>query len=206
MNKKGVSFTRVRKNNEHTDVKDVRIFINILKKQNVNYIETLFTNWKIISSTYYDEWNKLIVNREKIARYDRLRTVRAMAGMASQKYYALEHPYPNKIKVIKKYGYDPKQLLHLKRLEDFIKRYIADESYQDCLLPSDPGFLHLIKIGTFDLIAARAFARMAMNEIEALKREAISLYKDLESDKEVEELLDEVKYNIMKIAIERDLK
>ena len=48
MNKKPVSTTHVLDNNEHLDAKDIRLYIQTFKKQNLNFLEILFTPYKII--------------------------------------------------------------------------------------------------------------------------------------------------------------
>jgi hypothetical protein len=59
----------------------------------------------------------LLVNaRESIANFNRDRGVQSMKGIALEKFHAMEHPYPSKIDIIAKYGYDPKQLHHLLRV------------------------------------------------------------------------------------------
>ena len=52
-NKKPTSFTHVRENNEHIDMKDVRLMFDCFKKQNINFIEILF-------SDYYMQYNTLL--------------------------------------------------------------------------------------------------------------------------------------------------
>ena len=42
-NKKPVSTTHVRENNEHIDFKDIRLYIETFRKQNLNFLEILFT-------------------------------------------------------------------------------------------------------------------------------------------------------------------
>jgi predicted nucleotidyltransferase len=43
-----MSTTHVRKNNEHIDFKDVRLMFKTLKKQNLNFLEILFTDYCVI--------------------------------------------------------------------------------------------------------------------------------------------------------------
>ena len=57
---------------------------------------------------------------------------------------------------INKYLYNPKQLHHLLRVEEYIERYINGESYEKCLQSKMPDFLKQVKLGaSFDLDAAR---------------------------------------------------
>ena len=50
---------------------------------------------------------------------------------------------------IKKYGYDPKQLHHMIRFQEFLTRFFEDgDSYEDCLTPKHPANLLAIKRGS----------------------------------------------------------
>ena len=51
-NRSPVSSTHILENNEHIEIKDVRLMFNCYKKQNINFIETLFTNYYILNSIY----------------------------------------------------------------------------------------------------------------------------------------------------------
>lgn len=43
--------------------------------------------------------------------------------MQEQKFHALRHPFPSKLDVIERFGYDPKQLCHIIRLALLMERY-----------------------------------------------------------------------------------
>ena len=63
----------------------------------------------------------------------------------------LKHPYPSKKYEIKTFGYDPKQLSHIIRLEEFLKKYIKGISYKECLITNQREFILDIKKGKYDL-------------------------------------------------------
>ena len=69
-NKKPVSFTHVMENDEHVDFKDIRLMFQCYKKQNINFVETLFTEYFILNPEYEDLFSRVMDRREKIARYD----------------------------------------------------------------------------------------------------------------------------------------
>ena len=209
MNKQPASFTRIRENDEHIDVKDIRLYMNCFRKQNINFVEILFTKYKIINPKYEEEWYKLVENRESIARYDEKAAIKCMVGMAREKYHALEHEYPSKIEIIKKYGYDAKQLHHLIRLYYFIISYLKKDLYENCLTESykvNPNIeKHLFDVKNFGLSLpdARWEAEKTLSDIE-------NIYRLLDVDKftvdsSVDELLDYVQYRIMKKAISDEL-
>ena len=207
MNKKPVSTTHIRDNEEHIDFKDVRLYMETFRKQNLNFLEILFTNYKIINPLYEKEWDKLIAAREKIARMNPYRAIKSMKGIAMEKYHAMEHPYPSKLQLIEDHGYDGKQVHHLLRVEDYIQRYINGESYETCLTPTHgkrPRMMEY-KMQEIPLDIARIEAEAAINHVIEIADDFCSKHEDIE-DPEMRALLEEVQYNIMKIAAIEELK
>lgn len=207
-NKKPVSTTHVRQNNEHIDLKDVRLYIETFRKQNLNFLEILFTPYKIVNPQYTKFWQKLIDAREAIAHYDIHRSIKSMKGIALEKYHAMEHKYPSKIEIIEKYSYDSKQLHHLMRVENYLMRYIAGESYEACLIPDEETAEKLRKIKEdndyLSLEQARALADLCINSINT-KCEAYLKTVPEGHNEEIDALLKEVQYNIMKLAVTMEL-
>ena len=207
LNKKPVSTTHVRSNEEHIDFKDIRLYMETFKKQNLNFLEILFTDYLIKNPLYSYQWNRLTDSRELIARMNPYRAVKSMKGIALEKYHAMEHPYPSKLDLIEKYGYDGKQVHHLIRVDDYLTRYINGESYEDCLTPSKHLFDHMLdyKLHKIPL----EYARKEANEVIAHITEIADTFCEHTSDKEdlnMLELLQDVSYNIMKIATLKELK
>lgn len=196
-NREPVSTTIVLENNEHIDVKDIRVMFDIFKKQNVNYIEILFTQYKILNKKYKSFMQSLLSLREDIARYDIHKAINCQVGMSEQKFAALKHPYPTIKDKIDKFGYDPKQLHHILRMNDFIKKYISGQPYQECLIPDNKDFLIEIKKGSLPLEDAEALAIKTNNETRIIaqnfKKENVNIVKD-----SVNILLDNVKYSMLK--------
>ena len=204
-NKKPHSTTHVRANEEHIDFKDIRLYMQTFRKQNLNFLEILFTDYKIVNPMYAAEWEKLVEAREKIARMNKFRSVQSMKGIALEKYHALKHPYPSKLAVLEQYGYDPKQLHHLLRVEDYLERYINGESYESCLRPTNSQYLIDVKKGCMDLATAEIEADRAKAHVEEMAAAAYEAFPNIE-DEEVNQLLDEVQLEIMRIAIGKEFK
>ena len=204
MNKQPVSTTHVRANDEHIDFKDVRLYIQTFRKMNLNFLEILFTPYFIINPIYQKEWNKLVEQREAIGRYNLKYGIKAMQGVAYTKYKQLENNSPSHMEAIEKFGYSPKELHHLIRIEDFISRYIDDESYSSCIVASDPEYLKDVKNGLYSLNAARQVAKLFMSNIDQMCEDFLATC-DSSVNEEVNELLNDVQYNIMKIAIKKEI-
>lgn len=205
-NRKPISTTHILPNNEHLDLKDLRLYFQTFRKQNLNFMEILFTKYKIINPTYAHYWNMLIEQNEKIARYNPVGAVKTMKGIAAEKYFAMEHRYPSKIEIIDKFGYDPKQLSHLVRVREYLNRYIDGEKYCDCLISNTPYYIKNIKEGMLDLEVARNVATLEYEAVIKKADEFAAAHKDAQVDSSVDELLDNVQKKIMKKAIELELK
>ena len=208
LNRKAVSTTFVRENDEHIDFKDIRLYMDTFRKQNLNFLEILFTDYFIInSSEYFNQWDRLVERREDIARMNIYRAVKSMKGIALEKYHAMEHRYPSKADIVDKYGYDGKQVSHLIRVDDYLERYIAGESYESCLRPSSSKQERIWDYKMLDRIPleeARIEATRVVEHAVRIADEFCAKCEDNENQ-EIRELLDDVAYNIMKISVEREL-
>lgn len=203
-NKKPVSTTHILENEEHIDFKDLRLYIQTFRKQNLNFLEILFTEFKIVNPQYAKWWNILVEHREEIARYNKFQAIKSMKGVAMEKYHAMEHPYPSKLKILEKWGYDPKQLHHLLRIEEYIGRYIDGEAYEDCLRPRCPEYLLDVKRGRYNLDTARVVAETAINNVIRIADEFVANVEN-KGDPEVDKILDSVQRDMMKHAIAIEL-
>lgn len=205
MNEAAISTTHIRENDEHIDFKDIRLMLQTFRKQNLNFLEILFTDYFIINYDYKYIWQRLVEEREKIAHYNLYSNVRAMKGVALEKYYAMEHRYPSKIDIIDKMGYDPKQLHHLLRVSEFIDKYISGESYLSCMKPIDPDHLIQVKLGKYTLNEARDLAVKTMDHINEITQKYTRDSEYNKNDLAVEELLDSVQEEIMTYSIRQEL-
>ena len=104
-------------NDEHVDVKDIRLMFDCFRKQNINFVEILFTKYRILNPKYASLFQPVLDSRELIGRYNDFASLNCMVGTAMEKQKALCHPYPATIDKIERFGYDPKQLHHILRLD-----------------------------------------------------------------------------------------
>jgi predicted nucleotidyltransferase len=203
MNRQPVSTTHIRADDSHTDWKDIRLMLQTFRKCNLNFLEILFSPYCIVNPLYEKEWNRLLQSNELIANYDPCKAVKTMRGLARRKYEQMEHESPSHHNDIAKYGYSPKELHHLLRIEEYIERYIAGESYSDCLHTKKAVYLRGVKLEPFHLDAARLIAEEAMRHIDKMCDDFITK-TNIEVNKDVDALLDDVQYNIMKIAVGKE--
>lgn len=163
--RKPTSTTHIMENDEHVDFKDIRLMFDCFKKQNINFVEILFTPYRIINPMYADLFQPVLDAREEIARYNNYAGMNCIMGMAYEKQKAMEHPYPATIDKIKAYGYDPKQLHHALRLREFMTRYMAGENYADCLVSKQRDYLKDVKRGYYSLDEARTLMSVTIKSM-----------------------------------------
>jgi len=204
LNKKPISTTLVLDNNEHIDVKDIRIMFETFKKQNINFIEILFTQYNKINSEYADLMKLLLDNRELIAHFNYNQGLRCIAGMSMEKLKALQHPYPNLIDKIEKYGYDPKQLHHILRMNDFIKKFTSGKTYKECLIPDNKDYLIDIKKGILSCEEAVELANKTNAETKQIMQD--NLLEQDEINQEVIYMLEDIQYQVLKRAIIKEIR
>ena len=204
-NRKPISTTHIRANEEHIDFKDIRLMFQTFRKQNLNFLEILFTDYNIVNSMYADVWSNLVRENERIAHYNPCGAVKSMKGIAMEKYHAMEHEYPSKVDILAKYGYDPKQLHHLFRVEEYIQRYIAGELYANCLVSEQPEYLKDVKKGCYTLGDARWMGKAALDHITKIA-DTFCEQNPASADPEVDSILDEAQREIVERSIAYTLK
>lgn len=151
-------------------VKDIRGMFGNFLKSNINFLECLYTPYVVVNPAYATFHAELAAHRDFIANASPLRVLHAAAGMASQKYHALEKPFESKAAVLAKFGYDPKQLCHLARLRFFMQTYSHTLDFATSLIPTDDQreWIFILKAGTLPLERARAEANFIFNSINAM--------------------------------------
>lgn len=148
LDKKPLNYTMILDDgtDEHCDVKDTRVYFKTFRKQNINFVEILYTPYWIINPKYKDIWLEMLAVREELVHMNRYAAVSCIKGMAVEKYHALCHSYPSKVEVLEKFGYDPKQLHHIVRLANFFRHYSNNEPYENCLILPLGTRTHLIEL------------------------------------------------------------
>lgn len=107
---------------EHCEVKDIREFIKMFEKQNINFIEILFTEYKWVNPKFQNLWKEYFVNnREEIARYDMSAAIKSIVGQAKH--------------IIKQNPTNGKKIANGYRLLRFLDRYTDEKcSYSECIV------------------------------------------------------------------------
>ena len=205
LNRKPVSTTLILPSNEHIDIKDIRLMHNCFYKQNINFIEILFTRYRYINPEYAAIYQTMFDNAERIAHYNNYAAVNCIAGMVFEKRKALCHPYEGLRAKIEKYGYDNKQLHHIVRCEEFLRRYISGVLYAECLIPTDTQHLIDIKASyIYSLEEACELADRLEAKTKITKQEYMDTH-DVVIDREVETIMNGVLIDVLKHAFKKEI-
>lgn len=160
-NKRGESstFYLPDESNDQMTIKDIRAAITEFKKQNLNMLEILYTDYKIINPGYENIWNELEKYKEDIAKFNRVAAVKTVKGMALNAYDRLYTPEGE---------INCKQVANLVRYEYYLKKYIDDIPYSQCLRPQDEDLKYILQIRSHEL-GINALQCIADHSIETIK-------------------------------------
>ena len=119
---KVVSVQRIEGEWEYCEVKDIRTMIKMFEKQNINFIEILFTKYKWVNPKFQKLWERYFINnREEIARYDMNKAIQSIVGQAKH--------------TIKQNPTNGKKIANGYRLLRFLDRYTGEKcSYSECIV------------------------------------------------------------------------
>lgn len=110
-------------NGEHCEVMDIRHLVDNFKKQNINFVEVLYTKYCWVNPLYEEEWNENFTSfKESIARYDIPKAVCSIVGQA--------------LHTLKQDRYNGKKVANVWRLTEFLEKYVDGEPYEKCIKPS----------------------------------------------------------------------
>lgn len=196
-----ISSTHVLSNDEHIEIKDVRLIFNCYKKQNINFVETLFTNYYILNPIYEDIFS-LLMNNEDIPHYDEEATLNCVKGMIETNYRQLAGTRTQRPEIVEKFGYNPKKLDNILRLTEFAQSYIDGKPYLECICPSNPEYHKSIKREKIeDLFTVYNLAQKAQFSTNELINNYFATHKLIKNNL-IEELFNQVQYELMKKSLE----
>ena len=128
-NKTMISKTLVMDDGSHIEVKDIRLFSELVKKMNPTYLELLFTPYVLINNKYqiyYTHQLKKELNliKNDIANANVIKLLKCLEGMIFSKYDHMFKETDSSQKNIEQYGYNPKDFHHLVRLAEMLNEII----------------------------------------------------------------------------------
>lgn len=142
------------------ELKDIRNYVESAVKVNVNFIEILSTEHYLGAPEIRKFFTPLL--SELWTQY-----LRGCLWMIMQKFHAMERPFESKKYEIETFGYDPKQLCHIVRLNLLMKRRLEwDYSFKHDTEEKD--YLIRTKWWAHSLWLAREIAKLHIDNSERI--------------------------------------
>lgn len=175
-------------------------------KQNINFLEILFTNFYFINPKYVKLWEKIYQKREEIAFYDKIKGVQAIWGDMNNKYKSIYKLTPHTEYDYKHYGYSLKDFHHLIRLSEFITRYIIqEESYEEILIPKNIEYIRTLKRVPMDLNIVKDLVEKTMDKTQKEVEDFLKKYNKKENEL-IKDFLMNFSYEVIKTMIIKEKK
>lgn len=162
---------RVKRDNGELVIYDIDSIHKSIVKQATNFVEILFTKYKIMNPEYVHLYAPMFDSREAIADLNRFKVLHCTLSMAQNKYKMLFHASPSNQDRIELKGYDYKAFAEILRLYDFLAaRYYGKRKYEDSLISKNVEKLILIKQGNseFNIDAVKDLADKVIWRMQTL--------------------------------------
>lgn len=134
---------------ELLDVKDIDNFEKVMSKTNPSYIEWFFSIAILINKDFSHIIEPLLKSEphnhfsNKVLASNAVNFSKGILGFLDEKIHALSKPFASKVGIVNEYGYDPKQLHHLERLNLFWEKttnLFFNNNLKDDLLNAEEKF------------------------------------------------------------------
>lgn len=192
---------------EDYDIHDIRQCSSLFYKANVNFLEVLFSNERIINYNLYensvDLIEEIIDMRDDIAKMNLKYLYNACIGMHYNKMKYMLKGTEGTQHLVEAYGMDTKQVLHAYRILDFLCRF-ADNNFTDfkqAITYNDieREFFLDIKYGKYSVEQAKDIVSSKLKQVE-------KNYKDIYMEKEFNEKTYNKLLNIIKELVRLNLR
>ena len=171
---------------EHIIVVDIREFRRQCMKQNLNCLETLFTEYRIMNPNYKSVFDRVFTQqRELIAHYDKRKMLDSLCGQIRG--------------FLNKENIDNKNLHNAYRLHFLLKEYMKNIPYERCMKPTGANHDFMINIKyAKENLATKERIKEILERVDFIQDH----YKDIDSpDKDAAAaVLDNAVIEILKIA------
>ena len=107
------------------EVKDVRSMWKMWKKQNINFLEILYTDFYLTNAGYTDKWEEVLRIADRISQYNPVYTFNSIRGQT--------------LNTLKYQEITGKKVANAARFIDFLRKYSQEIDYRTCIKVS-PAF------------------------------------------------------------------
>jgi hypothetical protein len=179
-------------NGEHCEVMDIRHFVNQLRKQNINFVEILYTQYNWVNENYEDIWTSVFhAYKECISKYDMNKTVKSISGQTL-------HTLSQGLK-------DGKKVSNGLRLLYFLKSYLNGVDYLSSIYPDEINRAEMKRLKAIPELESDALGKKIEEDIKKLVEDFDNgEYADLSSDFSRDRLDTIMNNGILRLIRKRD--
>ena len=153
---------------EQCSVKDLRVYINELKKQGINVLETLVTNYYLVNGKFLNQIELLRSWAEEICHYDENKFLSSTIGAACSYAKRWNIAYKNYLESDDDANLDYKAAYNIVRLHNTIHAYIQGMKFNEainCGTSLDRDLLLRIKYGYLGPEGTRSLVSNVMKDL-----------------------------------------
>lgn len=189
---------KVVRDNGELVIYDIASIHKSIKKQSINFVEILFTEYKILNPQYTHLYAPMFEHREGIADLNRFKAIHCTLSMAKNKHEMLFAELPSNAERVQKAGYDYKAFAEILRMEDFLATRIAGLPYRISLISDSVDYHRKIKMHELDfpLEQVRACANRTLAHMSTRVDRFDEVYGENINEAMIQ-LVDEVTKNII---------
>lgn len=179
-------------NGEHCIVKDIREIFNEFKKQNVNFLEILVTDYKWLNPIYFEQWNFFTcLWTDYIVRYDVARAIKSICGQGK---HTLRQALNKDI-------LDGKKAANAFKMLSYLIKYLDKLPFKKCITAegTDKQYIMDLKTGKKEISKEEAEALIKSFE------EKEKIFEDFKSERDgrqiyIDKKLKETAFNFCKTS------
>ena len=127
-------------NEEHCIVKDIREYMKMIRKQNINFTETLFTEYFWVNPKYKTIWDLFTSQKNNLVQIDPDRAIITAYHQAENTFKQILNLEDNDI------VHDCKRFVNTYRLIDFCYKFYNGKDFLSCIQQTDNNKERLLKI------------------------------------------------------------
>ena len=153
---------------EQCSVKDLRVYINELKKQGINVLETLVANYYLVNGKFLNQIELLRSWAEEICHYDENKFLSSTIGAACSYAKRWNIAYKNYLETDDDANLDYKAAYNIVRLHNTIHAYIQGMKFKEainCGTSLDRDLLLRIKYGYLGPEGTRSLVSYVMKDL-----------------------------------------
>ena len=141
---------------EHCNVKDIREYMKMIRKQNINFTETLFTEYFWVNPKYQSIWKLFTLQKDNLVQIDPDRAIIAAYHQAENQLLNIENDISYNCDKVS----NGKKFVNTYRLIDFCYKFYNGKDFLSCIQQTSNNRERLLEIKNGKLLTFEEFATL----------------------------------------------